>query len=51
MGVPGAELHIVAHHHNRHAPTQERTQDLRKNLLEFRVQTLGGLVQKKNIRV
>ena len=51
MGISGAELHIVADHQQRHAPGQQRAEDLRKHLLEFRVQTLGGLVQQQDLRL
>jgi hypothetical protein len=35
--ISGAELNIMAHHHNGNASLQKGLQDLRENLLEFRV--------------
>lgn len=51
VGVLGAELDVVAHHQHRHAPAQQLPEHLGQGLLEFRVQTLGRLVQQQNVRV
>ena len=51
MGVPGAELDVVTDHEDGHTPAQQCLKDLRKGLLEFGVQTLGGLVHQQDVRL
>ena len=51
MSVPGTELHIVAHHQQRHALPKQRAENFRELLLKFRVEALGRLVQQENFRL
>lgn len=47
----GAELHVVAHHQNRHAAREERLHDGSKGLLELRVEPLCRLVHEQDVRL
>ena len=51
MGVPGTELHVVAHHQQGDTLREQRPEDLREELLELRVKALGGLVQQQDLRL
>ena len=51
MGIPGAELNVVADHQHCCAAAEQDLQDLREHLLEFRIQPFGGLVQEQNFRI
>ena len=51
MGVPGAELHVVADHQQGHPLPQQSPQNQGEGLLELRVQALGGLVQQQDLRL
>ena len=51
MRPAGAELHVVAHHQNRHAAREERLHDGGKRLLELRVEPLCRLVHEQDVRL
>ena len=50
VGIPGAELNVVADHEQGNLLSQECLQNLSECLLKFRVQPLGGLVQQQDFR-
>ena len=51
MGIPGAELNIVADHQNGYAAPQQHVQNPGESLLELRIQPLGRLVHQQDLRV
>jgi len=50
VGIPGAELNVVADHEQGHTLTQEALQDLGKHLLELCIQPLGRLIHQQDLR-
>ena len=49
MGVPGAELNVVADHEDGSPLPEQVFQNLPQAPLKAGVQTLGGLVQEENV--